>query len=358
MMREQLFRYFFLAVLLILLYEVLHILSPFYTGILGAVILALMFYPLHRLILKVTTPRRPNWAASMSVVLVIVLIIIPFTFLSWFLFNELSSFSSVIKHFVNTLVSWRNETGTQPHWFQLIETKLAGILGISEARLQNFAVDLAEHVIQKGISFGKAIPAQAFKLFINLAIMIFTLFFLFRDGQNIFRKFKELIPMDTKHKDQITAQLYLTMTAVVQGIFLVAIVQGSAAAAGFYIAKVPSPMILGFITVFTSVIPFVGAPAVWLPVTIYYLIQGFIGKGIFLLLWGFFVVSLIDNVIRIYVVGTKAKLPILFLFFGILGGAKVYGPKGFFLGPLVVALVLAFIRIYREVYTQDSKEIQ
>ena len=73
-----------------------------------------------------------------------------------------------------------------------------------------------------------------------------------------------------------------------------------------------------------------------------------------MLFWGIFVVSLVDNFLRPILIGSRAKLPILFLFFGLLGGVKVYGPMGIFLGPLVIALLIAFVRIYKEEYSQKS----
>ena len=164
--------------------------------------------------------------------------------------------------------------------------------------------------------------------------------------------------MDDKHKDRIATQLYLTITAVVRGMFLIAISKGTLAGIGFSIGQVPSPAVLGFVTMFLALIPFVGATVVWLPVSIYYLAQGSMGKGIFLLLWGALVVSLVDDFLRPILIGSRAKLPFLFLFFGILGGIKIYGPLGLFLGPLLVALVIAFIKIYREEYQYQAGEVK
>jgi predicted PurR-regulated permease PerM len=355
MNREQLFRYFFLGVFLFLLYQVLHILSPFYTGILGAIVLTLIFSPLHRMVLSAVGLKRTDTAAALSTILVIVLIVIPFIFLSWLLLNDFQTLISAIERLRGAIGSWRQGGHfIDVPWLNALETKFRAILDPAQIDLQSLITETANRMLDFAAGLGRKLPRNAFLFIVNLLIMIFTLFFLFRDGHSLFQKVKDLVPMDDRHKEHIASQLYLTVTAIVRGVFLVALAQGACAAAGFMIAGVPSPAVLGFCTVLSALIPLVGAAAVWLPVSLYYLILGSTGKGVFLFLWGALIVSLTDNFLRPFLIGSKAKLPILFLLFGILGGIKVYGPKGLFLGPLVVALVLAFIRIYREEYPQES----
>lgn len=355
MMKEQLFRYFFIGVFILLLYQILLILSPFYTGILGAIALTLIFFPLHRLILRAVGPKRGSLAAAVSTILVLVLIVIPFTLFTWVLIKEFKVLYPVIERFSSTIGSWRQgEYFIQAPFLKAVEIKLQAILDLAQIDLQRIVMATADRIFGTVASFGKKLPRNMFVFVFNMLIMIFTLFFLLRDGQSLFKKAKDLVPMDDKHKDHIASQLYLTVTAVVRGVFLVAVAQGTLAAAGFFMAGVPSPVVLGFGTVLLALIPFVGAAAVWLPISIYYMVSASVGKGIFLFLWGLLVVSLVDNFLRPILIGSKARLPILFLFFGILGGIKVYGPMGLFLGPLVVALMIAFIRIYREEFQKQT----
>ncbi|MBI1979689.1 MAG: AI-2E family transporter [Elusimicrobia bacterium] len=359
MNREQLFRYFFLGVFLFLIFQVLHILSPFYTGILGAVVLTLIFYPLHHMILEKAGKDRPNLASSLSTLLVLILIVVPFLFFSWLLFNELKTLSPEVKRLSGALQQLnRGDLFLDMPWLHQWEIRMEGILNIFQVDFQEVFLNFTTNLLDKISALSRKLPKNAFLFIVNFFVMVFTLFFLFRDGPNLFSKAKELIPLDERHKDMIARQIYLTLTAVVRGVFVVAIVQGFAAGVGFAIARVPSPAILGFTTMFTALIPLVGSPAIWLPVSLYYLVQGVLGKGIFLLIWGILVVSTIDNFIRPIVIGTRAKLPILFLFFGLLGGVKIYGPLGIFLGPLVIGLLIAFIRIYREEYPLAKKSEQ
>lgn len=350
--REQLIRFFFLAVFVYLFYEILHILSPFFPGILAAIVLVLIFSPLHGLIHKWVGTKRTNTAASLSTALVSILIVIPFILFSWLLLNEMTALVPQIKGLGGTLEHWSRE-GTGHQWREWLQVKLKGVVDLSQMNVQKMMTQMAGFFVDAVLSVGKRLPKNAFALVINLAGMIFTLFFLFRDGPYFFKWVKELVPMESKYKDQIANQLNLTVTAVVRGVFIVAAAQGTAAGFGFVISGVSSPLVLGFATMFTALIPLVGAGAVWLPVGIYYLAQGMTGKAIFLLLWGFLVVSTVDNFLRPVIIGNRAKLPMLFLFFGILGGLRVYGPMGIFLGPLVVALLMAFIKIYQEEYRKE-----
>lgn len=356
MTREQLFRFFFLAVFLFLLYQILHILSPFYTGILGAIVVALIFFPLYRLILKRIGFHRVNLAAASSTLLVIIILVIPLVFLSWLLFHELSAIHPLIEQISAKITSWRQgEPFVEIKWLAFLQMKVQSILDLIQLDLPQFARESADNILNLIKGSGKRLPQNIFIIVINILVMIFSLFFFFRDGPMLVKKIKDLIPMDEKHKDHIAQQLYLTVTAVVRGVFIVAFAQGTIAGIGFFILDVPSPTLLGFLTMFTALIPFVGATLVWLPISIYYFTQGIVGKGVLLFLWGALVVSLVDNFLRPIVIGSRAKLPILFLFFGLLGGIKIYGAMGLFLGPLVVALLIAFARIYREEFRPGSK---
>ncbi len=354
MTREKVFRYFFIAVFLMLLYQVLHILSPFYTGILGAVVLALIFFPLHREMNHRVGMNRPNLAAALSTLSTTLLIAVPLALVAQILFQELGSFQPVVEKVAAKVELWRQgQISIDIPWLGSVEARVQSILRLAHTDMQKLIIGAASRFFALAMDMTRTLPRNVFAGVINTLVMIFTLYFLFRDGPAIFKTVKDLVPMDPKHKDHIADQLYATVTAVVRGLFMVALAQGSSAGIGFLIAGTPSPVLLGFATAVASLIPFVGAIAVWLPIAVYYLMQGSVGKGIFLFLWGAGVVSIVDNFLRPYLIGSRAKLPILFLFFALLGGIKVYGFMGLFLGPLVVALVIAFIKIYREEYHHE-----
>jgi predicted PurR-regulated permease PerM len=188
---------------------------------------------------------------------------------------------------------------------------------------------------------------------LNFFLTAIALFFFLRDGERMTEYVRSVIPMEPHDKAHILQRLSETLNAVVQGTMLTAVAQGLLAGLGFWVAGVPFAVLLGVATGLLSLLPG-GAPAVWVPVALY---AGFFRSwpwAIFLFLWGAFAVGTIDNVIRPLVIGGRTQIPTIFLFFGILGGLRVYGFLGMFLAPVVIAILVAFVRIYREQYATAS----
>jgi predicted PurR-regulated permease PerM len=137
--------------------------------------------------------------------------------------------------------------------------------------------------------------------------------------------------------------------------FLTALAQGCLAGAGFAVAGVPVPVLLGLFTFTNSFIPFLGAASVWIPSAFWLFMQGQHVAALGLALYGALVISVVDNILKPLIIGERTKVPVLLLFFTILGGLKVYGFLGIFLGPIIIALGMAFLTIYREVYLRPSQ---
>lgn len=347
--RPLLFRIFFFASFGFLLYQLLRIVSPFLEGILVAITLALVFYPIHARFLRLTR-RRSNIAAGLSVTALFLMVIVPAAF-----------FLGLLGRQAAALYPWAQEQVREvrlnPN--SAIEDRLPAPVKKIWTRSQELLIDAginprdtilrtAESLGSKVSSVGAAVVKNVFLLLFQTLIMIFTLYFIFRDGVRLSEKVVALIPMETAYKTHILGRLNQTLTAVVRGMFVTASVQGLLAGIGFAVAGVRFSVVLGFATAFLALIPFVGAAALWLPIGVYLFLKGWVVQGIGILLWGGLVVSMVDNFLRPFIIGEKAKLPIVFLFFGTLGGLQAYGPIGLLVGPLTVASVLAFAKIYGE----------
>jgi predicted PurR-regulated permease PerM len=140
---------------------------------------------------------------------------------------------------------------------------------------------------------------------------------------------------------------------MIYGQIVVGMLQGLLACLGFILLEVPNPVLWGFLTAIISIIPLLGAVIVWFPIVIYLFIMGMAGgvywKAIALLIYGTCVVSTIDNFIKPKIVGDRAGIHPLIIFFGILGGLKLIGLPGILIGPMVLALFDIVIGIFREV---------
>ena len=195
---------------------------------------------------------------------------------------------------------------------------------------------------------------NALLLIINFLIMVIALFFFFRDGDMYYRTALEILPFTDEQKASITKKLSGTFSAVINGIFLVALLQGIVTGIGFAIFGIPFYVLWGFLAFILALLPVVGAAAVWLPGAIYLLLTGQTLNGFLLAIWGLLFVSTPDNFLKPILIGKQAKIPVFFLFLGILGGIKVYGVLGILFGPLIVTLVMVFIQIYRVEYGNSA----
>jgi predicted PurR-regulated permease PerM len=196
-----------------------------------------------------------------------------------------------------------------------------------------------------------ALARNALFTFVNFGLMLVALFFFFRDGERIAGAVRDLVPMDPGHKDAISRRLYDTLTAVVQSMLINAVVQGVLGGLGYWlIGGLQLSVLLGFLTAFFSLVPMAGATIVWASCAVVLAAMGDTGRAIGLALWGLLVVSMVDNIIRPLFIGGRARLPTFLLLFGILGGLKIYGFVGIFLAPVMVAMLLSFVQIYRDLY--------
>jgi len=349
--REQLFAAFFFAVFLFLIYQLFVFLQPFLTPLLWAAILSLTFYPLTAWLVRLCRGSR-NLAAFLLVVVITAGAILPSVYLGTMLVREAGDAYQRVQ-----------EMSRSGELAAVVEEARGSRAGLLWQRLtgpfqDRIDIDPAGLVVtatrwtSQQIAGGTALLARNVLLtLVNFLLMLVALFFFFRDGERIARQFGDLIPMAPAHKQRVFRRLYDTLSAVVQSMVIVAIVQGVLAGLGYWvIGRLPFSLFLAFLTGVMSFVPMAGATIVWLSTSIYLLVIGETARGIGLVLWGTFFVSSVDNFIKPLFIGGRAKLPTLLLLFSILGGLQAYGFMGIFLAPVVLALLLAFVDIYRELY--------
>jgi predicted PurR-regulated permease PerM len=172
---------------------------------------------------------------------------------------------------------------------------------------------------------------------LHLALSIFIAFFLFRDGAAIGERLTKAVERIGGERGMHLLEVAgNTVRGVVYGILGTGLVQALMAGIGFFIAGVPGAALLALLTFFLSVVP-VGPPLVWLPAALWLFHQGSTGWGIFMLAWGV-VVSSVDNVVKPWLISQGSDLPFILIFFGVLGGALVFGFIGVFIGPTLLAV--------------------
>jgi predicted PurR-regulated permease PerM len=198
------------------------------------------------------------------------------------------------------------------------------------------------------VSRATAIARNIVSFLVALGIMLFTLFFAFRDGAKLIASSEELLPMAASDRQRLILRLQQTILAVVQGLTFTAALQGLLVGLGLWVIGVPFAVLLGTAAFFLAFLPIGGASLVWIPTTIGLFISGDWVRGTIFGVYSMLVVSSVDNLVRPIVIGSQAQLSTPVLFFGILGGLQAYGFVGLFFGPAILATFSVLTGMYRE----------
>jgi predicted PurR-regulated permease PerM len=174
-----------------------------------------------------------------------------------------------------------------------------------------------------------------------LGFAVLTVFFFYRDGESLLAQLRQVLARFLGARaDGYLQAVGATTRAVVYGIVLTALAQGAMAGLGYWGAGLDAPVLLAMLTVLVAMVPF-GTPFVWGSIGLWLLLTDQVAAGVGLLLWGALVVSWVDNLVRPMVISSAARIPFLLVMFGVLGGLAAFGPVGLFMGPMILAVLLA-----------------
>jgi predicted PurR-regulated permease PerM len=327
-----------IAVLLAALYVCWLMFQPFFNVLLWAAVLCVVFYPMHRRILGRT--RKPTVAAALSTLAVVLLILLPVTAVTVAVVHELSgaaaSFQSPDK--------WTAPPGVEralDFVGRYVDIDRDTARTFVAERMQTWGTALAASTL---VVVGGAVGAVAQTL-----LVVFTLFYFFRDGENIRHAAYGMVPLRRTQWHDIIARTRDVIGATVYGVLAISAIQGTLGTFIFWVLGLPSPLLWGVVMFFLSMIPMAGAFLVWVPAAIYLALIGSYVKAGMLVGWGVLVIGSIDNILSPKLVGRRARLHELLIFFAVLGGLQVFGVLGLVLGPVAVAMTLALIEMVREV---------
>jgi len=181
---------------------------------------------------------------------------------------------------------------------------------------------------------------------LDLFVMLYAMFFFFRDGPRIIEKIFYYMPLTSKDEGLLLERLTSVTRATIKGTVVIGIIQGTLAGLGFWVAGIDGAAFWGTIMTVLSVVPGIGAALIWVPTVIYLFITGQTLTATLLLAWCAAVVGTVDNLLRPALVGKDAKMPDLLILIGTLGGLFLFGPIGFIVGPIVCGLFLTVWDIY------------
>src|SRR5207253_2910529 len=164
------------------------------------------------------------------------------------------------------------------------------------------------------------IGQNTFNFFLSLFVMLYLLFFLLRDGEDLYKTIKEAVPLEPAHKKALFEKFIVVIRATLKSTMVVALLQGALGGLIFWILGIQAPILWGALMAILSLLPAVGAAIVWLPVAIYLLATGAVWRGVVLMIYGILVISLVDNLVRPFLVGKDTRMPDYIALISTLGG--------------------------------------
>ena len=349
MTRDQFISLLFLALLLFVVYQLSLILSPFFRAIFWSAILAFGFYPLYGK-LKLRLKTHETVAALVMTVLIFLLVVPPVVLL-------LLNLATQAIELYQSAATYVSEGQLEKLIDQIRSTAFIQKIEVQIFQWEPLKENVAAWFLKSTRAIGQFAAVQAGTLTKNLLLvslntflMSVLLFVFLRDGEKIYDFIYQIAPLEPGTKKSVFAQVNDTFSAVIRGQLLTSLTQAIVAGVIFWVLGLPVPVLFAAVTFLAAMIPVIGASAVWLPLVIYLVMQLQYTKAIILFLFGALVISLIDNLMKPALIGEKTRLPYFLLFFGILGGIKLYGLMGIFIAPVILSLFFALTKIYQEKY--------
>lgn len=341
-------RTFALVTCLVLGLALFKIVQPFLGPLLWAIFIAFLLYPLH-VRLAVRLRGKPQMSAALLTVLTFIVIIGPLTALSAAFAAQVGDLLQIVQDKVAGQTSGNVLNLANVPWVRQTLDWLNNTLDIDVAQIQGWFTQGSREALQTLASLTGKVFIGAVGTVIGFVLMEFMLFFFIRDGGEMVATTRELIPMSEMHKAKLFDHLAAVTRAMVYGTGLTALIQGTLVGISFLIVNLPSPIVFGVIAALVALLPFGGTALVWGPAAMVLAFQGRWGATIFMLVWGAVLVSLVDNVVRPMLVSGRANVGTLTVFIGVLGGLAAFGAIGLFLGPVILALIIALIRFRLEI---------
>ncbi len=349
MSRAQIFALAFFSVLLYLIFQLGRILAPFSSALLWAAILALALHPPYKRLAGLLKGRAAV-AAGIMTTLTVAFVIGPVLLM-------LAALATQAVDLYQGATGLMQSGNLADEWGRVaapLFNKVRSIPFLAEIDLKGMVIrGLSDYSSRLASNIGD-ILTNLIMLMVNLMIMLISLFFFFLNGESYFQTLTDILPFARDHKKTITQKFLDTFSAVVNGVFLIALLQGVMTGIGFAIFGVPFAVFWGFLAAVLALLPVGGAALVWVPGVIYLYVTGSSWQGLMLAVWGVLLVSLPDNFLKPLIIGKKSGIPSFFLFIAILGGLQVYGILGILFGPVIITLLAVFIQIYRDEYAADD----
>lgn len=327
------------------------IIKPFLTAVLTGIVFSYIFYPIYLRINRKITSK--NISALIALILVILVITLPL----FFMLNTISKEAYATYLLSRQKVLDVNLLGSECQPADKFSCKLINYFHdlTSDSKLKYYFDTTIKSVTTK---ITQSISHLLFTIpifMLHMFIALFVMFFLFKDGKLLIKKVERLMPLKDEYRKHAFTKLNDMTYAVIYGSLIIAIIQGTLGGIGFVIFGLPAPFLWGIVMIFASLIPYIGSSIIWLPAALLLIFNGYLDmntalivKGILLISYGVLIVGTMDNILKPKIIGQRGGLHPVLVLLGVVGGLKFLGFIGIIVGPILLAMLVTFIKVYEE----------
>ncbi len=343
--------HFFFGLLLAAVVLAILIFLPFLTPIVLAIALAVVFGPIHRLVVRwlFKDKERSSFGALVTLIIITIIIFVPALFISAKIYSEVQNMYAYLideSGRSQVITAFNNTTQYLSHaFFNLFPAYTFDSFNVTD-------------ILRKGLEWVfsnlDTVFSGASKIALSVFVMFLALFYFLRDGRELKRQVIALSPLGDQDDEKIFKKLEQTIYSIFAGSIAVGIIQGILTGFGFAIFGVPSPALWGSVAAVAALIPGIGTALVLVPGILYLFFTGDTVHMIGLLIWGVLAVGLIDNFLGPIIINSRVKIHPFLILLSVLGGIIFFGPIGFVLGPIVLAFLFSLLEIYKTSYSRRA----
>lgn len=314
-----------------------YLIKDIYILLIYSMILSYFLYPLYNYFL--TKLKNKKISSILTIVTVTLVLFIPIILLTYFLILSLIKLVLQYKIYIQN-PEILNST-VSAFMSKFTNSQILEAIDYSEYlnNIVTFVVDLSKN-------FFNSIPIILF----DLAIILFITYYILIHNKKVLTALNNYLPLSLKKQNEILKNLTKNIKVLFKGYFLTGIIQTLVAGLGYWVFGVPNLLIVISITLFASLLPYIGTPIVWVPVSLYMIITGQEFGGVGLLIYGTLIISTIDNFLRPILMSTKDTISAPLVFIGFIGGMLAFGISGIILGPIIISITSILLRYIKEHY--------
>lgn len=311
------------------------IFKPYIAPIFLAAIIAIVFYPFYKRLLKFFGDKK-SLTSFVAVLIVLGAILIPAVFVGIALYKEATDFYF---HISSAQTSDEGMLSVATNFFENKVSIFAPEISVDIGEyLKKLTVWVVEHLDNFFSSF--------FRILVGLLLMIVSLFYFLRDGERVVNRMVSISPLADSYDEQIMKKVGLSINSIVRGSLVIALIKGFLTALGFAIFSIPNPILWGTVSAFASLVPLIGSSIVIVPAILYLFATGTLFNLIGFAVWGVVFIGLSDNVLTPLLLKKGMKIHPFLILLSVFGGLGLFGPIGFIAGPVTLSLLFALFEIY------------